>query len=154
MSDILISNEAIEILGLLYNNSQLPDDVSDDSLAQLKDYGLIIHRIVGHEENPNASSFFRIYPIYETYITEDGKAYFESIQQKNSDVSDQINALNNIAKSLRERVNIAEEDLKLYKQDLEDAKEISKSAVIRSWIAIGISVFAVIVQIIISVSPS
>ena len=131
--EFTISNEAKTILSVLYNNGDFSAaNYSDESFSLLKSYGLIQHDILCHEASRDGA--FRVLtPIYETSITEKGKAYYEELLR----VEDE-RAFNREA--ILKRLQIAEEEL-------EETKKESKSSSIRSWIAIIISLAALALQL-------
>ena len=70
-------------------------------------------------------------------------------EQVNEKASQQIDALEKMADNLRERVVIAERDLELHQRELQQAQVQARRATIRSWIAVGISAVALLIEIIV-----
>lgn len=134
---MLISNDSFAVLELLYSGSDLPDPLPDDCLRQLKENGLIVHQIIGHHRNPDPTAVgaFAILPDYETYITEKGKAYYESVQSDSEFSEKQLAILQGISDRLERRVDVAEEEAQRAKKD-------ARIASLQSWIAIVISVLS------------
>ena len=168
----MISNEAFEILKTLNTCGKV--DVSPenrDSLMQLRNNGFIAYRMSSSED----SSGHRRMCWKDIRITEDGKAYLQSVESEKQSVREQISVLREMADTSKQRLALHEEELSsqkkglsaqqqeliiakrnlaLYKQQLEDARKDTAEAAIRSWIAICISVISIAVSIAISVLSS
>lgn len=144
MDQLLISKDSFEVLRCLYSGSELPSplpDGWDDCLRQLEENKLIVHRLTGHENVPGETGFFSMRPLYDVHITETGKAYFESVLVKSEFSEKQLSILQGISDRLERRVGVAEEEARRAKKD-------ARTASIQSWIAIGISVLALLLPLI------
>lgn len=79
-------------------------------------------------------------------LTDD--ALIDALESLADKSEDQTKALRGITVELRKRVSVAEQELKAHQQEIIDAREAAKRATFRSWIAIAISVVALLVEII------
>ena len=142
MNQYLVSKDSLDVLNYLYSGSKLPDPIPDEwveCLQQLKEYNLVIYRIAGHKEVPGDADHFLSKPVYEISITETGKAYVESVMANSAFSEKQLEILQGISDRLERRVDVAQ-------LEAERAGKDSRIATIQSWIAIGISVLALIFQ--------
>lgn len=144
MDDILLSDEAYEILKQFAAAPSLPDSVvnkfSEQCLNQLCEYKLINSRITDYDLNspyfkPTASEFF---------ITEKGLGYLSTRQnsQKQYDLS------KSMADSANRQAISAEQQAALAIQNAERAKKDARIAHIHAVISDILAIIAIIISII------
>lgn len=144
MDDILLSNEAYEILKQFAVSSPLSDsDVSafpKRCLDQLSEYKLIDSLITGSDPN---SPFFRP-TAFEFFITEKGLGYLASRQSG----QDQYDLLKSMADSAKRQAQSAEQQAALAIQNAEEAKKAARKARNRAIFSDIIAIISLIVSII------
>lgn len=144
MDDILLSNEAYEILKQFAASSPLSDSVVNtfpkQCLAQLCEYKLIDSRITDFDPN---SPFFRP-TASEFFITEKGLGYLSSRQSG----QDQYDLLKSMADSAKRQARSAEQQAALAIQNAEEAKKAARKARNRAIFSDIIAIISLIVSII------
>lgn len=144
MDDILLSNEAYEILKQFAESSSLSDsDVSafpEQRLGQLHEYKLIDSRITDFDltspyPKPTASEFF---------ITEKGLGYLSSRQSD----QDQYNLLKSMADSAKRQALSAEQRAALAIQNAKAAQKEARISHIHAIISDVLAIIAIIISII------
>ena len=146
MDHLLISKDSFSVLEYLYSGKKLPDPLPnewDDCLKQLSENKLAVYRIVGHRNTSGETGFPFSMPLYEVSITESGKAYYESVLSNSEFSEKQLAILQGISDRLERRVTVAEEEAQRAKKD-------ARTATIQSWIAIAVSVLALLLPIILN----
>lgn len=133
----MISNESFEILKMLYAGHPVScSDAIRPYLSHLKKNGYIDYKFSSRKDEAG-----RRYIFYENIrITESGRSYVQEAEAMNNSLQGQLSVL-------REMADTAKKELALHEQQILDAKKESKSAAVRSWIAIGISILAIAASI-------
>ena len=144
MDDILLSNEAYEILKQFAESSSLSDsDVSafpEQCLGQLCEYKLIDSRITDFDLT---SSYLKP-TAFEFFITEKGLGYLSSRQSG----QDQYDLLKSMADSAKRQAQSAEQQAALAIQNAEEAKKAARKARNRAFFSDIIAIISLIVSII------
>lgn len=144
MDDILLSNEAYEILKQFAVSSPLSDSVVNvfpkQCIAQLCEYKLIDSLITDFDPN---SPFFRP-TAFKFFITEKGLGYLASRQSG----QDQYYLLRSMADSAKRQALSAEQQAALAIQSAEEAKKSARQARNRAIFSDIIAIISLIVSII------
>ena len=144
MDDILLSDEAYEILKHFATSPSLPDSVvstfSEQCLDQLFKYKLISSQITDYDLS---SPYIR--PIAsEVFITEKGLGYLSARQNG----QEQYNLLKSMADSAKRQALSAEQQASLAIQNAKDAQKDSRQAHIHAIISDVLAIIAIIISII------
>ncbi|MGN8654542.1 hypothetical protein ACTNEQ_06860 [Blautia obeum] len=144
MDDILLSDEAYEILKRFASSSSLPDSVvntfPEQCLDQLFKYKLISSQITDYDLT---SPYIK--PIAsETFITEKGLGYLSSRQSG----QDQYDLLKSMADSAKRQALSAEQQAALAIQNAKSAQKEARISHIHAIISDVLAIIAIIISII------
>jgi len=129
---ILLTDDAFHALCLLYSGEDI-SFVSDSCVEPLFAYDLIETKFVDYDLSCDPPVEKRSAPV----ITERGKAYVETCRRHNLKFNQQMQPFREMADTM--------------KRDLEAAEIEAHSAAVRSWFAIGVSIAAIIVSVIVAI---